>query len=192
MKNIKQLLQYSLTDSDMRKVFSPKRINIILYQDLEKYKHIDDLFKNSSFKYCILFFPENMSGDVGHWIGILKHKNSIYEYFDPYKDTIGKDGIYTPDEERRWLSEKIIKKLQLNEPALTNLFINSGVESIMCNPYPFQSEKVGINTCGSHVCCRLKHSNLTIDEYWELIKKSKKDPDIYVTEYIHGILNKHK
>jgi hypothetical protein len=190
MKNISKLLAYSLTDADMRKVFKPKKINIILYQDLEKYKHIDELFQKSNFNFCILFFPENEAGNIGHWIGILKHKNKTYEYFDPYKDDKGKDGIYTPDEERKWLSKKIIKKLDLEQPVLTNLFISSGVDSIMCNPYPFQEEANGINNCGRHVCCRLKHSNLSIDEYWNLIKKSGKNPDIYVTEYIYKLIKK--
>jgi hypothetical protein len=190
IKDIKKLLAYSLTDVDMRKVFKPKKINIILYQDLEKYKKIDDLFKNSNFNYCILFFPENEAGNVGHWIGILKHTNGTYEYFDPYEDVKGKDGIYTPDEERKWLSKKIIKKLELEEPALTNLFIASGVKSIMCNPYAFQEEANGISTCGRHICCRLKHSKLTIDEYWNMIKKSGNNPDVFVTEYIYKLIKK--
>lgn len=190
MKDIRKLLSYSLTDTDMRKVFKPKRTNIILYQDLDKYKHIDDLFKNSDNTNCILFFPENENGNIGHWIGILKHTNGTYEYFDPYKDMKGKDGIYTPDEERKWLTRNIIKKLNLEQPTLTNLFINSGVKTIMCNPYPFQEEKEGINTCGRHVCCRILHSKLTIDEYWDLVKKSGKNPDIFVSEFIYKIIKK--
>lgn len=190
MKDIVKLLSYSLTDSDMKKVFKPKRINIVLYQDLEKYKHIDDLFKKSNFNHCILFFPENEQGNVGHWIAIIKHKNGTYEYFDPYKDVKGKDGIYTPDEEKKWLSKKIIRKLNIEQPTLTNLFIESGITSIMCNPYPFQEEKQGINTCGRHVCCRLLHSNLTIDEYWNFIQKSAKNPDIFVCEFIYNIIKK--
>jgi hypothetical protein len=80
--------------------------------------------------------------------------------------------------------------LELEEPALTNLFIASGVKSIMCNPHPFQEEANGISTCGRHVCCRLKHSKLTIDEYWNMIKKSGKNPDVFVTEYIYKLIKK--
>ena len=189
MKSIQKLLNYSLSDLDIKHIFKPKKMNIILYQDLNKYKHIDDLFKKSDFSNCFLFFPENEAGDVGHWIGILKHSKNSYEYFDPYRDIKG-DGIYEPDEERKWLNDKILKKLHLEHKLLTNLFLRSGINTIVCNPYPFQQEKDNISTCGKHVACRLMHSHMTIDEYWKMVEKSKENPDIFVCNIIYKIIKK--
>jgi len=190
-KNIKKLLQYSLSNTDINHVFKPNKINIIEYQNLSKYQHIDDLFNNSSFNNkCVLFMPENLSGNIGHWLCIMKHKNGKYEYFDSYKDP-DDNGVYEPDEEpREWLSEKLRKHLNIDRPVLTDLFLRSGVNSVICNPYPFQMESPLINDCGRHVCCRLLHSNLSLKQYWNMIKKSGMNPDDFVTNYIYNIIHK--
>ena len=183
MSKLKQLEKYSLTDTDIKKVFKGKKINIIQYQNLPKYKHIDELFKHSDFKFCVLFFPENKQENKGHWTCIIKHKNGEYEYFDSYKD-------YPPDSELKWLSAKLKKELHFERPFLTDLFLRSGVDTIIYNQYPFQSQRNGINTCGDQVCSRLLHSNLSIDDYWKMIKKTGKNPDEFVTTLIYNIIGK--
>lgn len=181
--NIQKLERYSLSDSDIRRTLKPNKVNIIEYENLPKYSHIDDLFKGSNVNYCVLFIPENEKENSGHWTCIIKHKNGQYEYFDSYKD-------YPPDSEMKWLSKQLKNELHFDRPFLHDLFVHSGVSHITVNHYPFQSQKRGINTCGDHACSRLLHSDLTLEQYWNTIKKSKLSPDVYVTQFIHKLLGK--
>lgn len=182
-KNIKALEKYSLSDADIRKAFKGKKINIVEYQNLDKYNNIDELFANSDFNFCVMFFPENEAESSGHWTCIIKHTNGQYEYFDSYKN-------YGPDKELKWLSKKLKDELHLNRPLLTNLLNASGVNNVIVNHYPFQSLKPGMNDCGREVITRLFNSNLTLDEYWKKIKQSGLSPDAYVTNFTYNILGK--
>ena len=175
--------KYSLSDKDIKKAFKPKKINIIQYQDLPKYNSIDELFKGSDYTFCVMFFPENLKENSGHWTCIIKHTNGKYEYFDSYKD-------YGPDKELKWLSNTLKKELHFTKPFLTELFKKSNIQSIIVNHFPFQSQKNGINTCGREVICRLKFSDLTLQEYWEKIKSTKMNPDEFVTVYTYHFLRK--
>lgn len=181
--NLQKLEKYSLSDTDIKKALKPNKVNIIQYENLPKYSHIDDLFKGSSVNYCVLFIPENISEDSGHWTCIIKHKNGEYEYFDSYKD-------YPPDKEMKWLSKQLKKELHFNRPFLHDLLLASKVNHVIVNHYPFQSQKEGENTCGRHTITRLLHSNLTLDEYWNIIKRSKLNPDDFVTQYTYKIIGK--
>ena len=184
MNKLKKIEKYSLSQSDIYKVFKPKTINIILYEDLNKYETIDEIFKGSSFNHCVMFFPENKQENNGHWTCIIKHLNNTYEYFDSYKN-------YPPDSERKWLSKQLIDELHLQQPLLKDLFNRSGVKSVIFNHLPFQAMKPNIDDCGRHACCRLLNSNLTITQYWNMIKKSKwKNPDEYVSFTIYEIIGK--
>lgn len=183
MKSVQKLERYSLSDTDIKKVLRPNKVNIIEYENLPSYNHIDDLFAGSDVPYCVLFIPEDSKMDRGHWTCIIRHKNGNYEYFDSYKN-------YPPDSEMKWLSKQLKNELHLNRPFLHDLFVNSGVKHVIVNHYPFQSFKPDINTCGDQVCCRLLHHDLSLNQYWNLIKKSKMKPDEYVTLFIHKILGK--
>ena len=183
MKNIKQLIQYSLSDTDIRDVFKPKKVNIVEYPTLSKVGHIDDLFKDSSYNFCVVFIPENLAGDQGHWTLVLKHTNGDYEYFDSYRN-------YGPDSEQKWLSKKLLKALKIDGPELTELFLRSNVNEVIVNHYSFQAMKQGINTCGDHVATRALYRNLSLDDYWKLIKQSGMSPDVFVTEKIYKLLGK--
>ena len=182
-KNIKSLEKYSLSDSDIKKALKPNKVNIVEYEKLPKYTHIDDLFAGSDVNYCVLFIPENKKENDGHWTCIIKHPNGEYEYFDSYKE-------YPPDAEMKWLSKQLKDDLHLNKPFLHDLLVASGVNHVTVNHHPFQSQKQGVNTCGDHTCCRLLHHDLPLEQYWNTIKKSKLNPDVYVTEFIHKILGK--
>ena len=183
MEIIKKLEKYSLTDTDIKKVFKPQKVNIVQYQDLDNFSHIDDLFKNSSFNFCVMFFPENEAKNSGHWTCIIKHKNGKYEYFDSYKD-------YPPDSEKKWLSDQLIKDLHIEKPLLKELFKGSGIDKVVFNPHPFQSQKEGVNDCGRHVCSRLMFHDMELNDYWKMIKDSTMNPDTFVTVLISKILGK--
>ena len=183
IKNIKRIESYSLSDKDIRKVFKPNRINIVEYQNLNNYDHIDDLFKNSDYTFCVMFFPENEQKSYGHWTCILKHENGKYEYFDSYAN-------YKPDSERKWLTDQLIKNLHEENPLLTEFFLRSSILKIIINPYPLQSTRNGVNDCGDHVCCRLLHRDMNLNQYWEMIKQSRMNPDKYVSLFIYKILGK--
>ena len=170
-----------MSDADIKKVFKPKNINIVEYQKLPKYKHIDELLINEP--YCVLFFPENDESTEGHWTCIIKHANNQYEYFDSYKN-------YTPDKEQKWLTKEVKKHLHITSPFLTDLFNRSNIKTVICNPYPFQSQKDGICTCGKHVCSRLIFYQLPLTKYWDIIKHSKINPDRFVSILIYKILGK--
>lgn len=181
--NIKKLERYSLSDTDIRKALKPNKINIIEYENLPKYTNINDLFKGSNKKYCVLFIPENEQENSGHWTCIIKHKNGEFEYFDSYKD-------YPPDSEMKWLSKQLKKELHFDRPFLHDLFLRSEINNVIVNHYPFQSQKNGMNDCGRHTISRLLHNDMTIGQYWNLIKKSGLDADTFVTQYTYNLIGK--
>lgn len=183
MNKLNKLIHYSLSDADIRNVFKPKKVNIVEYPTLSEIRHIDDLFKNSNVNFCVIFIPENLAGNQGHWTLIIKHLNGDYEYFDSYKN-------YGPDSEQKWLSKKLLKALKVNGPELTDLFLRSGVNEVVINHYPFQAMKPGVNTCGDQVCARAIYRHLSLDNYWKLIKQSGKSSDDFVAELTYKIIGK--
>lgn len=180
---LKKIEAYSLSDTDIKKGLKPLKVSIIEYQHLPKYKHIDELFKKSSGNFCVLFIPENEQENNGHWTCIMKHKNGDYEYFDSYRNM-------APDSEMKWLSKQLKNDLHFNKPFLHDLFLDSGIKSVIFNHYPFQSYKQGINSCGRHTVSRLLHKDLNLNDYWKLIKKSGLNPDEYVSEFVYKIIGK--
>ncbi|MDR3668882.1 MAG: hypothetical protein P4L35_18775 [Ignavibacteriaceae bacterium] len=52
-----------MSDTDIKKVLRPNKVNIIEYENLPSYNHIDDLFAGSDVPYCVLFIPEDSKMD---------------------------------------------------------------------------------------------------------------------------------
>lgn len=97
---------------------------------------------------------------VGHWVGLIKRKNEI-EYFDPYGFGIEKD-----------------IQLSQSEPYLLNICKGYKIHS---NHHPLQKLKKDINTCGRWVIVRIRLSELSINEFEEIIKEPHQVSDITIT-----------
>jgi hypothetical protein len=205
MKALNKLVRYALSDSDIEKVMQRSLgdpVAIVEYQRLSNYGHIDELWAEYKHKFCVMFFPENDAGNVGHWTCIIKHRNNTYEYFDSYRNYRNlhsdtglqhvNDYEYHPDDEKAWLSPMLINKLQIEKPMLTDLFLRSGINTVICNPYPFQKESPDINDCGRQVCLRLINHSMALPQYWNYViqNRGKLTTDQFITKMIFRILEK--
>jgi len=65
------------------------------------------------------------------------------------------------------------------EPTLTMLLKQCGMP-VVYNTHPFQKLGATMNTCGRHCITRLLYRNKSLEDYDELIKRSKLSPDDFV------------
>ena len=166
---------YSLSDSDIEKMLGG--ITIFKYPELNNMKSINDIW-DSQGRAIMLFLTENQN--TGHWIALIRRNKNTVEYFDPY-------GGYKPDGEREWLSKEKQEELGEDEPLLARMLREAGY-SVISNPYKFQKEETGVNTCGRHCVCRLGLKHLTIKQYKEAIDDSGLSPDDFVSAVTSQLL----
>jgi hypothetical protein len=178
---LKKALNYALSDTDIQKCLKPTPTNIIQYPDLASVDDINLIF--DSLGRCIVFIP--LSKTFGHWCCLLKRKNNIIDWFDPY-------GI-APDKEKDWISKDVLIKLHEDKPLLTNLLRKANAQfgsRIMYNRHHWESEKPGISTCGRWcvLVCLLYNKNF--DQINKMIQQSNLSPDTYVVNITYNLLNK--
>ena len=166
---------YSLSDTDMRTILGD--VTIFKYPELADMKSIDEIW-DSDGRAIMLFLTENHN--TGHWICLIKRSKNLVEYFDPY-------GGFKPDGEREWLTPEKLEELGEDEPLLAKMLRNGGYK-VVSNPYKFQKEETGVNTCGRHVVCRLVLSPLSIKEYKAIVDASGLTPDDFVTAVTSKLL----
>jgi hypothetical protein len=174
-KSLKQVEEYALSDDDIEKILG--KPFIFSYPYLEDVNSIDDVF-DSQGRSIMLFLTEDEN--TGHWVCMIKKQDGIH-YFDPY-------GI-KPEGGKKWLSKENLEDLDQDKPVLTQLFRKSGYP-IYYNDHKFQSESSGVNTCGRHCCVRLYFKDLSLEEYYDMIKKSGMTPDEFVSNITFQILKK--
>jgi len=165
---------YSLTDFDIQKVLNG--VSLFKYPELHEMSSIEEAF-DSTGRAMMLYLTEDAS--TGHWVCMIKKGDNI-EYFDPY-------GGYKPDGERKWIPKAKLEELGEAEPTLTRMLKGFKVTS---NPYHFQKEELGNNTCGRHCCARLMYYHLSLPEYKKMIDDSGKSADDFVTLLITQVLHK--
>lgn len=174
MQNNKKLLDklrgYALGDDDIEKILG-KDIFIFTYPYLDDVDSIDKVF-DSQGRSIMLFLTENES--TGHWIAMIKRGDTI-EYFDPYGGA--------PDTDMKWLSYRTRQKLDEVEPKLTEMLRNSGYK-VEYNLYPFQASKDHINTCGRWSAMRLYFKDLSLKQFYDMIKKECKKRKLSQDEFI--------
>jgi hypothetical protein len=174
-KSLKQVEEYALSDEDIEKILG--KTFIFSYPYLDDVNSIDDVF-DSKGRSIMLFLTENEN--TGHWCCMIKKNNEIH-YFDPY-------GV-KPEGEKKWLSKEKLEELDQEKPVLTKLFRKSGC-AIFFNDYCFQKEQKGINSCGRHCATRLLYKDLSLEEYYDMIKESGLTPDEFVSKITFQILKK--
>lgn len=179
MENIQSLEQYSLSDTDIKRILPG--IKIIAYPQLAKYDNIFQLFDAQG--RCVIFFEEDESsqGIQGHWEIILmnKMKNTI-DFFDSY-------GLKY-DECRKWLAKNKLIQLKEFDPQIGRLLATAPKQyRIFYNHKRFQSMKPGNNECGRYVCTRGLQKNLSDMEFIQFMNNLKKQYN--VTTYDEAVTN---
>lgn len=173
-----EIESYSLSESDIQKMIPT--LKIIPYPELLKARTIDDVLDQKG-RLMLLYLTENEF--TGHWVCLLKYRNSnIIEYFDPY-------GNYEPDGESKWLTPKKLKELGQATKKLTQLLDESPYE-IKSNAFPFQKDKMNMNTCGRHCTARLYFKHLRLPQYIKLVKSSGLAPDRFVSVFTFNLIGR--
>lgn len=141
------------------------KANIILYPDLYKYSHLDQILE--PYGACFLLYEAKPS--FGHWCCLLKtfdKKGPVIEFFDPY-------GGF-PDSQRKYIPELFRKMSNQNVPHLSYLLLNSPYE-LSYNQYPFQKMGNGIKDCGRWCSLRIILRDLTLDQFADLFYNKYSD-----------------
>jgi len=165
---IKEAEAIALSDKDVLKIVNHKA-NLVLYPDLHKYTHIDDIL--GKYGACIILFESKPQ--YGHWCCIFKATPTLLEFFNPYGKII--DGM--PDEGLKYIDPKFREETNQLLPYLSMLMLDSPYE-LSYNEYPFQKLAKGISTCGRHVCVRLLCRKMTLNDYYKMMTKMAKKYDI--------------
>lgn len=137
-----------------------KPINLLLYSDLAKYKHIKDCLINNI---CLILLESKKN--FGHWVILLYHpsKDSL-EAFNSYGSWIDDDLVYVPENMRKILGE--------DYPLLTALCYDSGIK-IEYNDHALQSKNPGVSTCGYYCILRAVWSDIDVDEFARRLQSYK-------------------
>ena len=139
-------IKYESMDDDDIKFYLPNA-KILKYNQLKKYKNIEQLLKKHG-DYIIILYP--VSSELsGHWVSLNLYNPNIIEYFDSYGEK--------PDVPFSWTSSNF----RNNKRYLTEL-LNKTKLRINYNSISFQSKRdKEISTCGAFVVFRI----LTLKEY---------------------------
>lgn len=173
-----EIESYSLSESDIQKMIPT--LKIVPYTDLLHATKIDDVLDEKG-RLMLLYLTENHN--TGHWVCLLNYRGTkIIEYFDPY-------GGYKPDGESKWLSSKKLKELGQASKKLTQLLDESSYE-VKSNAYPFQSDKLNMNTCGRHCTTRLYFKHLKLPEYIKLVESTGLPADKFVSAFTYNLIGK--
>jgi hypothetical protein len=173
-----EIESYSLSEADIQKMIPT--LKIIPYTELLNARTIDDVLDEKG-RLMLLYLTED--ANTGHWVTLLNYRNSnIIEYFDPY-------GNYEPDEESKWLTPKKLKELGQSTKKLTQLLDASPYE-VKSNAYPFQKDKMNMNTCGRHCTTRLYFKHLRLPEYIKLVESTGLPADKFVSAFTFNLIGK--
>lgn len=154
---------FPLSTSQVRKVAGIP-VPVMSYQDITKYKNIDQLLSNPYKSVVILYEYEP---NVGHWTCIFMNHEG-YNFFDSYG--------YAPDDEFSFIPKKIREQLGEGRRHLSELLINSNPHvDIHYNDYILQGKDS--NTCGRYVGYRLRNKKKSIEEFVTAFENSPLKPD---------------
>lgn len=134
-------------------------VNILVYDDLVKYKTIDQVFGD---KNAIVLLYQNTENS-GHWVLLTKLSPKILYWFDSYG--------FQLDQEIKW-SSYLLNKGYLNNPPLTYLIKNSPYK-LLQNKIKYQQLSNAVNTCGRWCIVRYNYRHLKDKDFQTFILKSK-------------------
>jgi hypothetical protein len=146
---------------------------ILRYKDLFKYKTIEQVLGKEG--NAIILYPDKQNDiNYGHWTAVFYSVNdnndTVIEFFDPY-------GICVDNE---------LKVAGVNYPNYLSHLLSKTRFPIEYNDLGFQKLAHNIATCGRHVVTRLRHANLSINNYMALLDKYMR----YINS--HQLKNKKK
>ena len=158
-----EIVDKPMGDNTIREIL-PK-CPIVLYNELKKYPHINQLLPKVG-SYAIILYQD--SPHSGHWTAVLRPTDNQIEYFDSY----GK----CPDEPLSWSSPEKQNQLGIHAPYLSNLLKASG-KKLVWNKKKFQKDNdPEISTCGRHCCFRIqmmKNRGYNIHQYQKMLEAVK-------------------
>jgi hypothetical protein len=154
----------ALSDKQVLKLING-RANLILYPDLHKYKHIDEILE--PYGACIILYESKPK--YGHWCCIFKVNDKLLEYFNPYGGL--NEGF--PDDSLEYIPMDFRLKSYQYYPYLSYLMYNSPYE-LSYNEHRFQKHDMDIKTCGRWTALRLIFRNLSLEQFYVLMKFLKK------------------
>jgi len=147
-----------LTANDILRLTNDE-VKIVIYDDLEKYKTIDEVFGN---KNAIVLLYQNTQNS-GHWVLLMKQSPKILYWFDSY--------AFQLDQEIKW-SSYLLNKGYLKNPPLTYLIKNSPYK-LLQNKVKYQELANAVNTCGKWCITRFNYRHLTDKDFKTFMLGSK-------------------
>ena len=139
------------------------KVKIVSYPELENYDSINSLF--GKHKYIVLLYTAD-EAKVGHWVLLIKHSPSKIELFDSY--------AYRPDN-----LLKFFKKGGREMPAyLSELFLNSGIKTVIFSKKRLQRLRNDVGVCGRYVVVRILYDleGKSLEDMLKDIKRNKHFP----------------
>lgn len=176
IKLIKKLKMKSFSNDDIKKLVDTK---IIIYNELSKYKHIDDALHPNGTLVILYMYKES----YGHWTCLIKRDENTIEHFDSYPNM-------KPDDELSFIDNEFRKEHNEWYPYLTKLLYDSGY-NIEYNDQKLQEKHSDIRTCGRWVVARIFYKDVSIDDFIKFFtSNSKYSPDDMVTVFTEYLRNK--
>ena len=168
---LQEKLEECLSDADIRRILPG--IDIVLYEDLGKYRDLKGLIPKSFG--AVVIFVALESRQQGHWVAILRDGDE-FELYDSYG--------HRPDKWLSWIDKQQRMKNGESIPYLSYLF-NKGLKrgySLSFNKIKYQSTLPGINTCGRWCALRIKymmlHKSISEDSFLQYMNQLRKDYDL--------------
>jgi hypothetical protein len=164
-KLIKRSENIFLDEVDLLEICRCKT-NLLRYEDLHKYSHIDQIFKDDA---CIILYQ--MEQDVGHFVAVTKDGDTI-TFFDPY-------GLGV-DEELKFSKFNLrVHKGQI-VPHMDTLIEQSGYKLVE-NKVRLQEVLEDISTCGRWCGMWVRMKSLGLKKFQDLFLNQEHKPDWYAS-----------
>lgn len=170
-KIIEKYETVDLSGSDIHRMCKGK-VRIIVYEDMEKYTKVDDIF--DQWNATIILYETRKN--FGHWTLLLKHSDTVLEFFDSYGLKVDEELKFDHNYNSRIHNGQVV-------PHLTYLLGLSNYELIQ-NRKKLQLLLKDVNTCGRWVVARTILRDIHLLQFQKLMTENKNhNPDFWVTSY---------
>lgn len=159
----------SLSNDEIKDFFDGN-VNVITYEDLPKYRTIDELL--SPYDMTVLLFLTRPN--YGHWTCLFRTPDNEISFFDSYG--------YKPDSELKHIDKRVRQQTNQDYAYLSKLLYESPYP-IEYNEHKFQRKEKGVNTCGRWVIMRLLFRDFDLEAFEHLFKKPGADEIISQLTY---------
>lgn len=164
------IIDYQITqDLSNKDIFELTGKQPIIYEELRKYKSIDQLLGKEQF---IIILYEVASAFSGHWVALYRQSaDNQLVFFDSY-------GMQPDQEDLYAQTNALIPKY------LTHL-LEKSAEKYTWNTVDYQSKNSGVSTCGRWASCAVRcFRHMNIDQVQSFLKTNESawlTPDRIVT-----------